>query len=160
MEPRVNAFCRSAFSRQEKRALFFPVQPRICHTCNRPKAIKHINFVNLSNRHQNLICMRQPAHHGGGAGGGHGGAAGAGAVGGGAGGAVGGGAGGAVGGGVGGGGGGDGDGGDGSNFVSVEQFNASINQILNSINLINNNIHQINNSINNIINRLNNNNIN
>ena len=137
MDPRMNAFCKSAFSRQEKRALFFPVQPRICHTCNRPKAIKHINFVNLSNRHQNLICMRQPAHHGGGAGGGHGGAAGAGAVGGGA-----------------------GVGAAGPNFVSVAQFNASINQILNSINQINNNIHQINNSLNNIINRLNNNNIN
>ena len=126
MDPRVNAFCRSAFSRQEKRDLFFPVQPRICHTCNRPKAKKHINFVNLSNHHQNLICMCQPADHGGGAGGGHGGAGAAG--------------------------GGAGVGVAGPNFVSVAQFNASINQILNSIN-------QINNSINNIINTLNNNNI-
>ena len=76
MDPRINTFCRSHFSRQEKRGFFFPVQPRTCHTCHRPKDKKHIDFDNFSNYHQNLICMcPQPAHIPGGARGGHGGAA-------------------------------------------------------------------------------------
>ena len=76
MDPRINTFCRSHFSRHEKRGFFFPVQPRTCHTGHRPKAKKHIDFDNFSNYHQNLICMcPQPAHIPGGAAGGHGGAA-------------------------------------------------------------------------------------
>ena len=147
MDPRINTFCRSHFSRQEKRGFFFPVQPRTCHTGHRPKAKKHIDFDNFSNYHQNLICMcPQPAHIPGGARGGHGAAGGHG---------------GAAPGGH-------------NNFVTIAQFNAFQNQILNSINQINNNINQIivnqnnqnnqinqiNNQINNIINRLDNNNIN
>ena len=58
MDPRINTFCRSHFSRQEKRGFFFPVQPRTCHTCHRPKDKKHIDFDNFSNYHQNLtVCV-------------------------------------------------------------------------------------------------------
>ena len=57
MNARINTFCNSRFSRQEKRDVFFPVRPRICHNCHRPKAKKKIDFADLSNFHQNLIFM-------------------------------------------------------------------------------------------------------
>ena len=71
MDAKIKTFCESSFSKHEKRALLFPVKPRLCHTCQKPKAKKHINFDNFSNYHQRLICMcvlaRHPAGQGGGA---------------------------------------------------------------------------------------------
>ena len=67
MDRKINKFCTSSFSKEEKRRLFFPIKPRLCHTCQKPKAKKHIDFDNLSNYHQRLICMcvlaRHPAGH-------------------------------------------------------------------------------------------------
>ena len=180
MDAKIKTFCESSFSKREKRALLFPVKPRLCHTCQKPKAKKHINFDNFSNYHQRLICMcvlaRNPAGQGGGdndavpgghddaAPGGHDGAAPGGHDGpapGGHGGPVPGGHGGPAPGGHGG-----GRGRGHNNCVTIAQFTAfqiqitnSINQITNNINQITNNINQINNNINNILNRLNNNNI-
>ena len=158
MDAKINTFCRSSFSKHEKRAFLFPVKPRLCHTCQKQKAKKHINFDNFSNYHQHLICMcvlaRHPAGHGGGASRDHDDAAPedhddvapeyhddaapedhGGAAPGGHGGAAPG-----------------GHGGGHYNFVTIAQFTAFQIQITNSIN-------QINNNINNILNRLNNNNI-
>ena len=183
MDERIETFCSSAFTKKEKQKLFFPVQPRICHSCKKPKAKKHINFDNFSKYHKKLICMcvfpRLPGDHGGAAPGDHGGEAPGGhdneapgghddAD---------------LGGHGGGGHGGHGGGGHGghNNFVTIAQFTAfqnqitdivnhntnSINQLTdivnhntNSINQLTNNINQINNNINNILNILNNNNIN
>ena len=157
MDAKIKTFCESSFSKHEKRALLFPVKPRLCHTCQKPKAKKHINFDNFSNYHQRLICMcvlaRNPAGQGGGDNdavpGGHDGAAPGGHDG-------------PAPGGHGGpapGGHGGGRGRGHNNCVTIAQFTAFQIQITNSINQITNNINQINNNINNILNRLNNNNI-
>ena len=122
MNRQINQFCNSHFNHQEKRNIFFPARPRVCHNCNLPKAKKRIDFGNFSNLYQRLICMCGYAgaggHGGAGhAGAGHGGAGGVGHVGAGHGGAGHGGAGGAGHGGAG-----------GANFVTLNQFNAFMNQ--------------------------------
>ena len=70
MNQQINQFCRSHFTYQEKRNVFFPQRPRICQNCHLPKAKKKIDYTQFNILHQGLICM---CVHGGA--GGHGGAA-------------------------------------------------------------------------------------
>ena len=53
----VDVFCRSHFSFNEKKDLFFPVHPVICRTCRRPRIKRLIDLNDFSLHHQNLICM-------------------------------------------------------------------------------------------------------
>ena len=71
----INAFCRSHFSYNEKRNLFFSQHPRTCPHCHLPKIKRRLNLNNFTRVHR----AAGPGAGGPGAGGaghgGHGGAA-------------------------------------------------------------------------------------
>ena len=71
----INAFCRSHFSYNEKRNLFFSQHPRTCPHCHLPKIKRRLNLNNFTRVHR----AAGPGAGGPGAGGaGHGGHGGAG----------------------------------------------------------------------------------
>ena len=130
----INAFCRSHFSYNEKRNLFFSQHPRTCPHCHLPKIKRRLNLNNFTRVHRALICTcalqgEQAAGHG--------------AVGPGAGGA------GAVGPGAGGAGHG-GHGGAAPNFVTMAQFTIFSNMVTNSLNQLTANINNLTATVNNL----------
>ena len=52
----INAFCRSHFSYNEKRNLFFSQHPRTCRHCHLPKIKRRLNLNNFTRVHRALIC--------------------------------------------------------------------------------------------------------
>ena len=74
----INAFCRSHFSYNEKRNLFFSQHPRTCPHCHLPKIKRRLNLNNFTRVHR-APPAPSPTAGGPGAGGaghgGHGGAA-------------------------------------------------------------------------------------
>ena len=116
----INAFCRSHFSYNEKRNLFFSKHPRTCPHCHLPKIKRRLNLNNFTRVHRAAgpgaggPGAVGPGHggHGGAGHGGHGGAA--------------------------------------PNFVTMAQFTIFSNMVTNSLNQLNANINNLTATVNNL----------
>ena len=116
----INAFCRSHFSYNEKRNLFFSQHPRTCPHCHLPKIKRRPNLNNFTRVHR----AAGPGAGGPGAGGaGHGGHGGAGH---------------------------GGHGGAAPNFVTMAQFTIFSNMVTNSLNQLTANINNLTATVNNL----------
>ncbi len=122
----INAFCRSHFSYNEKRNLFFSQHPRTCPHCHLPKIKRRLNLNNFTRVHR----AAGPGAGGPGAGGaGHGGHGGAGH---------------------------GGHGGAAPNFVTMAQFTIFSNMVTNSLNQLTANINNLTATVNNLTANVNN----
>ena len=116
----INAFCRSHFSYNEKRNLFFSQHPRTCPHCHLPKIKRRLNLNNFTRVHRAAgpgaggPGAVGPGHggHGGAGHGGHGGAA--------------------------------------PNFVTMAQFTIFSNMVTNSLNQLTANINNLTANVNNL----------
>ena len=116
----INAFCRSHFSYNEKRNLFFSQHPRTCPHCHLPKIKRRLNLNNFTRVHRAAgpgaggPGAVGPGHggHGGAGHGGHGGAA--------------------------------------PNFVTMAQFTIFSNMVTNSLYQLNANINNLTATVNNL----------
>ena len=116
----INAFCRSHFSYNEKRNLFFSQHPRTCPHCHLPKIKRRLNLNNFTRVHRAAgpgaggPGAVGPGHggHGGAGHGGHGGAA--------------------------------------PNFVTMAQFTIFSNMVTNSLNQLTANINNLTATVNNL----------
>ena len=121
----INAFCRSHFSYNEKRNLFFSQHPRTCPHCHLPKIKRRLNLNNFTRVHR----AAGPGAGGPGAGGaGHGGHGGAGH---------------------------GGHGGAAPNFVTMAQFTIFSNMVTNSLNQLTANVNNLTATVNNLSNDVN-----
>ena len=116
----INAFCRSHFSYNEKRNLFFSQHPRTCPHCHLPKIKRRLNLNNFTRVHRAPPAPSPTAGGPGAGGAGHGGA------------------------------GHGGHGGAAPNFVTMAQFTIFSNMVTNSLNQLNANINNLTAIVNNL----------
>ena len=122
----INAFCRSHFSYNEKRNLFFSQHPRTCPHCHLPKIKRRLNLNNFTRVHR---APPAPSPTAGGPGAGGPGAGGAGH---------------------------GGHGGAAPNFVTMAQFTIFSNMVTNSLNQLTANINNLTATVNNLTANVNN----
>ena len=124
----INAFCRSHFSYNEKRNLFFSQHPRTCPHCHLPKIKRRLNLNNFTRVHRAPPAPSPTAGGPGAGGAGHGGHGGAGH---------------------------GGHGGAAPNFVTMAQFTIFSNMVTNSLNQLTANVNNLTATVNNLSNDVN-----
>ena len=122
----INAFCRSHFSYNEKRNLFFSQHPRTCPHCHLPKIKRRLNLNNFTRVHRAPPAPSPTAGGPGAGGAGHGGA------------------------------GHGGHGGAAPNFVTMAQFTIFSNMVTNSLNQLTANVNNLTATVNNLTANVNN----